>query len=180
MVGVYAAAAAVDASGRARSNRRMSDALRGAMRRAHHWANLGWAEAWERVARGLDASGHAASARVAWRCAWDGYEAYHEEYQRKLPAARWDHDFGPECAHARDRATARAAAVDVGAPLAAWMVAALAGRLEEAVAAVPAHVDDPTTREVVRALTIALGAAKRDDEARRLAIAAGLVAPAGG
>ena len=152
----------------------MSDALRGAMRRAHHWANLGWAEAWEQVARGLDASGHAASARLAWRCAWDGYDAYREEYKRNLPAARWDHDFGPECAHARDRATARAAAVAAGAALPAWLGAALAGRLEEAVGAVPARVDDPTERQAVRALTIALGAAGRDAAARQLAIAAGL------
>jgi hypothetical protein len=179
MRGVYAGVT-VDAARWARWNLAVSDALRGAMRRAHHWANLGWAEAWEQVARGLDGSGHAATARLAWRWAWDGYEAYREEYQRNLPASRWDHDFGPERVHARDRATARTVAVDDGAPLPAWMVAALAGRLEEAVAAVPARVDDPTERQAVRALTIALGAAKRDDQARQLAVAAGLVAPTDG
>jgi hypothetical protein len=91
-------------------------------------------------------------------------------YKRNLPAALGPR-LRPQCA-TRATATARAAAVDVGAALPA--AGGGAGGPLEAVGAVPARVDDPTERQAVRALTIALGAAGRDAAARQLAIAAGL------
>jgi hypothetical protein len=151
----------------------MSDPLRSAMRTADHWAQLGWAEAWDRVGNALAAE-YPASARAAWQHAWDGYEAYREAYAQHLPAARWDYDFRGECDAARARATARMPAVDRGPPLPAWLVAALAGQLADAVDAIPSAVGVDLEREAARALTIALAAAGRRDDAERLAAAARL------
>jgi hypothetical protein len=136
----------------------MSDRLRDGMRRSDHWAQLAWAEAWGAVAR-LLAPTHARSARAAWRHAADGYDAYRVEYDKHMPASRWDYDYGRELSDAREHARARDPLTDDGAPLAPWIVAALDGDLEAALASAPTG-ESELDRAVLRALDVARHAAR--------------------
>ena len=131
-----------------------------------HWSQLASAEAWAAVAKLLEPA-HPRAARVAWRHASRGYDAYCEAYDAHLPASRWDYDYGREAAAANEHATAPEPPPDPS-PLPGWIDDALAGRLDDAVrAAAPPHGDELATA-VARALAVACDAAGRADDAARL------------
>jgi len=137
-----------------------------AMRRADHWLQLGWGEAWAAIAQLLEPHDPQA-ARRAWAHAADGYEAYADAHAANMPSSRFSHDYGPEAYDARARASSQAIATTTAAPLPAWIEAALASRFDDAVAAAPA-LDDELARAVGKALGIACSAAGRRDDAARL------------
>jgi hypothetical protein len=142
----------------------VSDPFLEAMRKANHWTQLAWAEAWAAVAERL--ADRPRAARRAWAHAAAGYDGYCEAYARNLPASRWDYDYGRECALAHEHADAPAPPPDA-TPLPPWIAAALGGRLDDAVREAPAPRDE-LELATLRALAIACDVAGRADDARRL------------
>ena len=119
-----------------------------------HWAQLGAAEAWAAAAKLLETA-HPRAARVAWRHASRGYDAYCEAYSAHLPASRWDYDYGREAADARARATDRTPIDREDAELPDWISDAIAGRFDDARASAPHEPPDELSRAVMHALGIA-------------------------
>jgi hypothetical protein len=116
-----------------------------------HWTQLGRAEAWAAAAKELERD-HPRAARVAWRHASRGYDAYCEAYAAHMPASRWDYDYGREAADAHARATDRTPLDRDDAALPDWIADALAGRLDDARAHAPSDPADELGRAVRRAI----------------------------